>query len=399
MSNDCRYDNRVQKTVELLCSERANVFLNTVHKVNDDKVVSTEIYNGDFLTIRSKLWNPNKAIDKILKIIPKRSRKIIKNNILKYYRYFSYYMIWKNEDYPNDIDLIIANDLITLPVSSFMKRKYPNSKVIYDSHEFELYRNPPLTLLNKAFVYLLERYNLKYCEVIITCSNYISNELQRIYKHESIFNIYNSPRITREHISKANIRDYIKLGSDDILLLHVGKLTYGRGLNIIIEYLQKISNIHLVNLGGWDNTYKSTIDQQIKKLGLKERVHFLQPVHPTKVVEFIEGADIGLISIEAVTKSYEYSMPNKLFELSFAKIPIIVNKNLKCADIVTDFELGICFDLYNFTSFKQAINHIIRNKRKFYPEVKFSQFNNIYSWDAQRKNYLKLLGEIGLIKY
>lgn len=391
VSNDCEYDNRVQKTVTALCSNGYKVILNTVYK---KKNIKLSFLNVENFSIESKFWNPNSSADKLLKLLPKKIKKKVKPGFLKYYRYLSYTSLWKNEVYPESLDVIIANDLITLPVGVLLKKKYPNSKLVYDSHEYELHRMPPLTKVNKAFVWAIEKACIRYCDDIITCSDYIADELEQVYETSPIHSIYNSPVIKKLTIKNNHLRDDLNLPEGSIILLHVGKLTYGRGLEIIIPYLIDLPKVHLVNIGGWDNTYKASINNIIESLNVERQIHFLKPVPPNYVVDYIKGADIGLISIENLTKSYEYSMPNKLFEISFAKIPIMVNRDLKCASLVRNYNFGIDFDIYDFNCFKTTIESILKNKGNFYNQRSFNDFSEIYSWKAQEKKLLNIVNNL-----
>ncbi|MBF0657475.1 glycosyltransferase [Psychrobacter sp. NG25] len=395
VSNDCEYDNRVQKTVKALCSNGYMVILNTVYKKKNIKLSFLDV---EQFSIESKFWNPSSSTDKLLKLIPKKIKKKVKPSFLKYYRYLSYTNLWKNEAYPELLEVIIANDLITLPVGVLLKKKHPNSKLVYDSHEYELHRMPPLTKMNKLFVRILEGFCIRYCDDIITCSHYIADEMQQIYGTYPISCIYNSPSRDKLPIGKNPLRDDLKLESDSIILLHVGKLTYGRGIEVIVRYLKDLPNVHLVNLGGWDNTFKANIDSVIDNLHVKNQVHFLEPVPPNNVVDYIKGVDIGIISIESMTKSYEYSMPNKLFEMSFAKIPIMVNKDLKCASLVKEYNFGIEFDIYNFDNFKETIKSILENKESFYNQKSFDDFTRIYSLETQESKLINIVNTLTYIK-
>ena len=310
----------------------------------------------------------------------------------------SYVILWKDEKYGEEFELIIANDLITLPVSVLIKKKHPNIKIIYDSHEYELHRMPPLTKINKIFVWSLEKMCIRYCDEIITCSDHIAEELEQVYNTSPISCIYNSPVTDELPIAHNHLKDDLELPENSNILLHVGKLTYGRGIEIIIPYLINLPNVHLVNLGGWDNTYKAEIHNLIEKLNIKNQVHLLDPIPPNYVVDYIKSADIGLVSIEDLTKSYEYSMPNKLFEMSFAKIPIMINKDLKCASLVREYNFGIDFDIYNFNSFKSTVESILKTKESFYNQKSFDDFSEVYSWKTQESKLINIVNNLTCVK-
>ena len=77
-------------------------------------------------------------------------------------------------------DIIHAHDLETLRAATYFK-KLTGCKVIYDAHEFEIDRNPPMGKLSKLYVRQQEGKYIKSVDLVVTVSNEIADELQTNY--------------------------------------------------------------------------------------------------------------------------------------------------------------------------------------------------------------------------
>lgn len=90
-------------------------------------------------------------------------------------------------------DIIHCHDLETLRTGIEIKKEI-NSKVIFDSHEFEQNKNPPADPLTNRFIRNQERKLIVEADAIITVSEEIASSLQSIYrlKRKPII-IYNVP--------------------------------------------------------------------------------------------------------------------------------------------------------------------------------------------------------------
>lgn len=383
VSNDCSYDSRVLKSSKYLSSLGADVRIFAVKKQIDSNF-------DDELKILRRIWKASDiANDKLKLISHTRTRKKIVKKTLKYHKYFSFNEVLEDDVLNFKPDIVYAHDLITLPLGVNVKKKL-GCKLVYDSHEYELHRNPPLTKLNKSFVYFLERYCFKKCDRIVTCSDSIGRELKEIYKLDDITIIYNTPYINPQPIKK-QIRLDLGLNKEDLIALSVGKLTYNRGIEFVLEALVNLPNIHYVNVGPYDNTFKKMILQKSEELGIKDRFHILESVPYDQVVNYIRSADFGIVSVEPITKSYEYAMPNKLFELAFAGVPIIISDLPDASALVRKYKLGFVFKNRDIYGLKDCIRWVKKGMHDK-DEQLFTEFYSTYSWEAQEKK-LKFIFE------
>jgi glycosyltransferase involved in cell wall biosynthesis len=219
-------------------------------------------------------------------------------------------------------DIIHAHDLICLP-TGYDAAQMCSARLVYDAHELEVHRNPPLPFFQKRFVAKVEKKYGRQADAVITVGRKVGEVLGAHLTRSDINVIYNSPII--EPCSR-NVRSDLELDNDTPLLLYVGKVTAGRGVGEFLAVLPKLRGVIFTTVGPCDDKTRAVLERQADRLGVAARFRMLPPVPFEQVVDYIKGADLGIISVEPVTLSYQYCMPNKLFEMSFANVPIISNE-------------------------------------------------------------------------
>ncbi len=277
-------------------------------------------------------------------------------------------------------DIIHAHDLICLPTAFAAKEIY-DTKIVYDAHELEVHRNPPLPFFQKNMVSHVEKKYGGKADAVITVGKLIAEVLSKELKRQDINVLYNSPKIIE---SQSNIRKDLNLAPEVPLVLYVGKVAFGRGIEEVLVRLPNLPGVHFVTVGPFDLKMKTHLQKLASKLELTDRFTMLPPVHYEQVVSYINGASLGLISVEPITLSYQYCMPNKLFELAFANVPILSNKLDEIEMFLEKFENGTIADFsdelsltYNiYKAVQERDNHILTNENQI-------ALKKEYSWDTQ----------------
>ena len=278
-------------------------------------------------------------------------------------------------------DIVHAHDLICLPtarqVSKICKIPY-----IYDAHEFEVHRNPPLPMFQKLYVFFIETtYSLK-ASYVITVGKYIARGLAWRISPKKIKVLYNSPVINK---SPYSLRKDLRTTNNKKILLYVGKVALGRGVEDVIRILPTLpSDIIFATVGPCDPRQKEKLIEIATKFEVNSRFTILPPVPNDNVVEYIKEADLGIISVDPVTLSYKYAMPNKLFELTFANVPIISNDLIEIEEFLAEHENGLVCDTKDDISLTYYISRVIKYKKEFImSEEVYENLRKKYSWDSQ----------------
>lgn len=329
-------------------------------------------------------WRPIVSIVDLtaLKYLAKIARPLallVAKLLSPYLRYRSFAYVFAEKVCDINPDIIHAHDLICLP-AAVSAAEASGAKVVYDAHELEVHRNPPLPFHRKLFVSHIEKLYSSKASAIITVGNNIANILyQEVQRPIDV--VYNSPVI--QGCGK-NIRSDLGLDANVNLLIYVGKVTAGRGVGDMLSILPKLKNVHFSAIGPCDKKQEKILMKQARRWGVQDRFRLLPPVPFEQVVSYISGADVGIISVEPVTLSYRHCMPNKLFELSFANVPIVSNKLDEISEFLARFGNGMVVDFGDQSKVVYCITKMLCQKESFIMDAdKMSELGDEFSWNSQ----------------
>jgi glycosyltransferase involved in cell wall biosynthesis len=279
-------------------------------------------------------------------------------------------------------DLIHAHDLICLPAALAAAQEC-GAEVVYDAHELEVHRNPPLPMLQRWWVARTEHRHARRAAAVITVGRLVAGVLGRHLGRDDIEVLYNSPMVAP---CRRNIRDDLGLRTEVPLVIYVGKVTRGRGVGELLAILPKMAGVFLATVGPCDDATREWLETQAERAGVARRFRILPPVPFDQVVTYIHGADLGAISVEPVTLSYQYCMPNKLFELSFADVPIISNELDEIAEFLAEVGNGEIVDLTDGASLPYRIVRMLGEKPRYrIADAGRQRLDERYSWAAQAR--------------
>lgn len=165
-------------------------------------------------------------------------------------------------------------------------------------------------------------------------------------------------------------RTKLKLNPKDFIVIYVGSLTTVQNLHTVIEtaeILKKYSLIRFLMVGEGED--KENLIEQAKKLKLKN-INFI-PGQPTeKIIELVNAADVGLISLSNNKFFSDNALPTKTSEYLGCGKPIVAcaGKNLK--ELIEKNQVGIVVAPGDSQNFAKAILELYQNKTKL---KRFSQ--------------------------
>jgi len=254
-------------------------------------------------------------------------------------------------------DVAHAHDLNTMYAAYNLKRKFSSTIVVYDSHELWIHRNRVgrKATLEKMLDKVVEKRLIKHADGIITVCDSIGDWLSDRYQGipDPVI-VRNMPyQIAEELAPQSSLKAPLGIETQAIVMIYTGKITSGRGIEIGIHALTEVENLNLVLLGYGEPSYVDGITKLISELGLESRVFFCDPVPYQEVSSFISGADFALVYIEPICLSYEFALPNKLFESIQAGIPIMGSGLTEIKKLVEGLKVGVCFN-----SLDELVTHL-----------------------------------------
>lgn len=288
-------------------------------------------------------------------------------------------------------DIIHAHDIYPLSAALALGFKL-NVPVVYDAHEMETERVPPLPAAKKSFIHDLEGVAARRGAALVTVSEGICAHYAKVFRDVNL--VMNIPDIRLGYTGE-DIRTMCGVQGAPLVVYTGGVGGEFRGLDKVVEALSALPDYHLAVLGPRNERYDTWLAGAASKHGVSDRVHMLPPVHASDVPSVISSADIAVCPIQDATLSYRHSMPNKLFEAAWAELPICVSDLPDMREFVTELGIGVVMDQTDPQSISDALRYAYTNKSAFRmtDETK-AALESKYSWAAQSNRLLCLYERI-----
>ncbi|WP_438253495.1 glycosyltransferase [Microbacterium sp. A82] len=241
-------------------------------------------------------------------------------------------------------DLVHVHDANTLPIATRAARSL-RIPFVYDSHELWTHRNVSADRpLAKRLEGPMERRGARRAAGVITVSPSIAEWLQQRYSlRERPILVRNIPPLGDRRIERSGgrLHELAGLAHDVRVIVYCGGITFNRGIERVIEAIPCLpDDVHFVLLGEGSEVYVAGLRSLVDRAGGHGRVHFVGAVAQSEVSQALADADVSIALTQPTVLSYEYSLPNKLFESIHAGIPILVSNTRDAAALVNEYDLG-----------------------------------------------------------
>jgi len=234
-------------------------------------------------------------------------------------------------------DVHHAHDLSALPAAIAAARR--GGSVVYDSHEIFLesgrHARQPRWLRHRLEAW--ERRMTRGAAAVVTVNEGVAAELERRLVPRRLVVVHNCPP-RRAGPGKPELRVRARLGlADDIPLAgYHGGFAAHRGLEVLAAAIREpgLARVHLAFMGyGPERPLVLSLAADARA---GSRIHVLDPVAPSEVVDALVGTDVAVMPIAPSTRNHVLSTPNKLFEALAAGVPVVVSDFPEMHRIVLD---------------------------------------------------------------
>ncbi|GAA1749520.1 glycosyltransferase [Agromyces humatus] len=244
--------------------------------------------------------------------------------------------------------LVHTHDANTLRVATHVARRL-RIPFVYDSHELWTHRNVSADRpVAKRLEGPMERRGARRAAAVITVSPSIAEWLQRNYSLRELPTLVrNIPPFDGRgpDPSSGRLHELAGLPADARVVVYCGGITFNRGIERVIEAVPHLAQgTHFVLLGEGTEVYVGGLRRLIERVGVADRVHFAGAVDSAAVSAALADADVSVALTQPTVLSYEYSLPNKLFESVHAGLPVITSNTKDAAAIVREYGLGQVVD-------------------------------------------------------
>lgn len=279
---------------------------------------------------------------------------------------------------------------------------------IYDAHEYVagLPIYPPRTKRLIAAWLDLEKEFIHDADAVITVTAPLADQLRTQFdlpKTPAV--VMNAPVFSEEiDTSGRTIREACALRADTPLVVYSGGVTRARGVHTVVEALPSLPGVHLA-IVCVPHTKTMPVGQLIElaeSLGVRDRLHLLDPVAPNEVSSFLSSADVGVHPMVHFG-SHEFALPNKLFEYLHAGLPLAVSDCRALSEFVSTNNVGSVFIAEDPDSCAAALKDALSRREQLHRRiVEDDALLEPYSWEHQaarlRELYREILGPDALPK-
>lgn len=289
--------------------------------------------------------------------------KKIKNIILLKLGFFKHYY-WsleevksgfdqlKNEKY----DLIIANDIKTLPLAVELAKK--GAKLLLDAHEYaprQFEDSLVWRVIFQKYVDWMCREYLPQATRMITVCKGIADEYKNNYRVESsvITNATNYYELQPSPISEGSIR-----------IVHHGDANPSRKLELMIDAVSKLDGKYSLDFYLVGNKkYISFLKQKAQQY---KNIKFQAPVPMSDIPNVTNKYDIGLYLLAPTNFNNAMALPNKLFEYIQARLALVIGPTPEMARLVNKYDCGVVASDFTSQSLAEAVESITSDKLKYF---------------------------------
>lgn len=215
-------------------------------------------------------------------------------------------------------------------------------RLVYDSHEIFLEAGTAARMPApvRRLLAIYERWLVRRVVALVTVNEAYAAVLEGRLKPRRIVLVRNCPpRWIPTEASRGRLREAAGIPTVSPLVLYHGALAPDRGIEQLVASLSQpgMSSTHLVLLGFGD-VRRLGVQQDVA--GPDERVHVLEAVPPSELLEWVAGADVDAMPLQHSSLNHWLCTPNKLWESLAAGVPVVVSDFPVMRGIVLDDPAG-----------------------------------------------------------
>lgn len=318
-----------------------------------------------------------------------REREVYREEsfFLNYFIYAARFLLLQHDERP---DVIHAHDLHPLAAAVGLARK-TGARVVFDAHEIETERAPPLPPDRKQFIDAMERHLLAQVDHIIVCCESAADFYDRRYPGERPTVVMNAPRLEEGRgLSGVDVRTMAGVEPGTRLVVYTGGVGLEpRGVDKIVRAVALLPEVHMAIVGPRKAAHDDWLKEIVAQTNAADRIHFLDPVPSEALVATIQSGDVGVCAFQDVTLNHRYALPNKVFEMAFAGLPLVVPNFPDMGRFVTDLEIGVTMDESDPVSIAAALRRVLFEPWRFRPDAgKMKRLTEQYAWPVQNARFV-----------
>ncbi|MBX6323422.1 MAG: glycosyltransferase, partial [Rhodospirillaceae bacterium] len=299
-----------------------------------------------------------------------------------------------------DTAVIYCNDLDTALAGLLLRRAFPGSVIIYDSHEYWPYGNVEALRLQVRIFRAFDRFFMRRADHVLTVSDPLAREMERAYGVSSIHVVPNAEPWIERPWREAQPGEIDRLAAGRVRFLFQGNFAPQRGLEEILEAWAAVDQGKAaLFLRGPRSPWRDALQRRAEALGLLGRSVFVLP--PVSVDDLVHGAgeaDVGIIPYRGDLPAYRFACPNKLSQYLHAGLAILGNNIPYVAQQIAAGRCGLVYDVADPASIVDAVDSLARDRDvlRQYQRNALGYGRTVFNWQVQSAPLRAILEEISL---
>lgn len=286
------------------------------------------------------------------------------------------------------IACINCHSVATLPLAVMLMRS-TGAKLVYDAHELETETNG-LGGVRQYLTRQVERALIRHADQCIFVGRAIEQWYVRQYGLRNTTVLYNCP--PRQQVKPTDhFRKAYSIAPDMPIFLYQGVIGEGRGLRLLVEAFSALAGRAVLVVMGY-GVLADWFAEQVARHG---GIYYHPAVPPDRLLEYTAAADFGLSVIEGTSLSYDYCMPNKLFEYVMARKPVLVSPTQEQSEFVRAHEIGEVARDTSAAAIQEAVLRLLARDPVALQDA-LARTGDEYCWEGQEAKleavYLDALG-------
>ena len=245
--------------------------------------------------------------------------------------------------------------------------------VVYDAHELWPDRNGRPEA--RPWLLAAEALFVRAADEVVTASPGYAEVLAHRYRIPR-------PRVVRNIPAGAPVPGPPRDGGPT--LVYAGGLIGGRGLEEAIAALALLPGVRLRLIGPGTEARRAALRALAEAAGAGDRLELLGPVPHDRLVAALAGADAGLCLIQPVCRSYELTLPNKLFEYAAAGLPVLATDLPVIGRVVREHGLGELAAPGSAVAVAEAARRLLAPERNLAARRAAEAFAREHTWERER---------------
>lgn len=346
---DLSRDPRVMKHYQAL-KDDYDVFTAGVSAIGQEqaftKIVESEFWNRLNVLLESKntRW---------LFFLPVKTLNFLRFKIFKNFYFLRYWNTSRIKDYMRlsglkNIDLIVSNDLNTLPLAIALARK--QTKVVYDAHEYhaeEYAENPFWVSYNRPWISYLYRRYISRPDLCMTVGDNIARRYEQEYGKPFAV-ILNAPPFVEVKPSVTS--------PDKIKLVYSGMYGPTRKVDEIIRAMDLLSanyELHLLVAN-----QSEQLKQTVQGSRSANRIYIHPAVGLREVSGFLNQFDVGVHLMSSNNFNNDNALPNKYFQYIQARLVTAFGPLSEIGAFTKEHHTGIISEDYTGAGLATALQKL-----------------------------------------